>query len=54
MDTDLHPATTTVVDAQAAVSWAAVAAGAVAATALALVLIAFGGTWPFSRVTLER
>jgi hypothetical protein len=51
VDTDLHPATTTVVDAQAAVSWAAVAAGAVAATALALVLIAFGAGLGLSAVS---
>jgi hypothetical protein len=51
MDSDLHPATTTVVDAQAAVSWAAVAAGAVAATALALVLIAFGAGLGLSAVS---
>lgn len=41
MDDYIRPATT-VVDAKAAVSWAAVAAGAVAAAALALVLIALG------------
>src|SRR5271154_1653671 len=41
MDSDLRPAAT-IVDVQAAVSWAAVAAGAVAAAALALLLIAFG------------
>jgi hypothetical protein len=41
METDLHPAAT-IVDTQAAVSWAAVAAGAVAAAALGLLLIAFG------------
>ena len=33
----------TIVDAQAAVSWAAIAAGAVAAAALALVLVSLGG-----------
>ena len=41
MDTDLRPVAT-MVDAQAAVSWAAIAAGAVAAAALSFVLIAFG------------
>jgi hypothetical protein len=41
----------TIVDAQAAVSWAAVAAGAVAAAALALVLIAFGAGLGLSAVS---
>src|ERR1700685_4873346 len=41
----------TIVDAQAAVSWAAVAAGAVAAAALALVLIAFGAGLCLSAVS---
>jgi hypothetical protein len=41
METDLRPAAA-IVDAQVAVSWAAIAAGAVAAAALSLVLIALG------------
>jgi hypothetical protein len=41
METDLRPAST-IVDAQSAVSWGAIAAGAVGAAALALLLIAFG------------
>jgi hypothetical protein len=41
----------TIVDAQAAVSWAAIAAGAVAAAALALVLIAFGAGLGLSAVS---
>lgn len=50
MDSDLRPATT-IVDAQAAVSWAAVAAGAVATAALALLLIAFGAGLGLSAVS---
>lgn len=50
METDLRPAAT-VVDAQAAVSWPAVAAGAVAAAALALVLVAFGAGLGLSAVS---
>jgi hypothetical protein len=50
METDLRPATT-IVDAQAAVSWPAIAAGAVAAAALALVLIAFGAGLGLSAVS---
>ncbi|MGC1779567.1 MAG: hypothetical protein WBB34_16645 [Xanthobacteraceae bacterium] len=51
MDSDLRPATTAVVDAQAAVSWAAIAAGAVAAAALALLLIAFGSGLGLSAIS---
>jgi len=50
MDSDLRAAPT-VVDAQVAVSWAAIAAGAVAAAALALVLIAFGAGLGLSAVS---
>src|ERR1700728_4845819 len=50
METDLRGATT-IVDAQPAVSWAAVAAGAVAAAALTLLLIAFGAGMGFSAVS---
>ena len=50
METDLRSATT-IVDAQPAVSWAAVAAGAVAAAALTLLLIAFGAGMGFSAVS---
>ena len=50
METDLRP-TSTIVDAQSAVSWAAIAAGAVAAAALALVLIAFGAGLGLSAVS---
>jgi hypothetical protein len=50
MDTDLRSATT-IVDAEAAVSWPAVAAGAVAAAALALVLVAFGAGLGLSAVS---
>ena len=49
MESD-RPAST-IVDAQAAVSWAAIAAGAVAAAALALVLIAFGAGLGLSAVS---
>jgi hypothetical protein len=45
------PPASTIVDAQAAVSWAAIAAGAVAAAALALVLIAFGAGLGLSAVS---
>jgi hypothetical protein len=51
MESDLHPAAIQGVDAQAAVSWAAVAAGAVAAAALALLLIAFGAGLGLSSVS---
>ncbi len=51
MDSDLRPATAAVVDAQSAVSWAAIAAGAVAAAALALLLIAFGSGLGLSAVS---
>jgi hypothetical protein len=50
MDTDLRTATT-IVDAEPAVSWAAVAAGAVAAAALTLLLVAFGAGMGFSAVS---
>lgn len=50
MESDLHPASTTVA-AQSGVSWAAIAAGAVAAAALALVLIAFGAGLGLSAVS---
>jgi hypothetical protein len=50
MDTDLRAATT-IVDAQAVVSWPAIAAGAVAAAALALLLIAFGAGLGLSAVS---
>jgi len=50
METDLRPAST-IVDAQSAVSWPAIAAGAVAAAALALVLIAFGAGLGLSSVS---
>jgi hypothetical protein len=50
METDLRPGAT-IVDAQAAVSWSAVAAGAVAAAALALVLVAFGAGLGLSAVS---
>jgi hypothetical protein len=50
METDLRSATT-IVDAQPAVSWAAVAAGAVAAAALTLLLVAFGAGMGFSAVS---
>lgn len=50
MESDLGPAST-MVDTQAAVSWAAIAAGAVAAAALALVLIAFGAGLGLSSVS---
>jgi hypothetical protein len=50
MDSDLNRATT-IVDAQSAVSWAAIAAGAVAAAALALLLIAFGAGLGLSAIS---
>jgi hypothetical protein len=50
METDLRPAST-IVDAQSAVSWGAVAAGAVGAAALALLLIAFGAGLGLSAVS---
>jgi hypothetical protein len=50
METDLRPAAT-IVDAQSAVSWGAIAAGAVAAAALALLLIAFGAGLGLSAVS---
>jgi hypothetical protein len=50
METDLRSATT-IVDAQAAVSWPAVAAGAVAIAALTLLLVAFGAGMGFSAVS---
>jgi hypothetical protein len=50
METDLRSAST-VVDAQSAVSWGAIAAGAVAAAALALLLIAFGAALGLSAVS---
>src|ERR1700728_2754221 len=43
--------TSTVVDAQSAVSWGAVAAGAVATAALALLLISFGAGLGLSAVS---
>jgi hypothetical protein len=50
MDSDMNRAAT-VVDAQSAVSWAAIAAGAVAAAALALLLIAFGAGLGLSAIS---
>jgi hypothetical protein len=50
METDLRPAST-LMDAQSAVSWGAVAAGAVGAAALALLLIAFGAGLGLSAVS---
>jgi len=50
METDLRSATT-IVDAQPAVSWPAVAAGAVAIAALTLLLVAFGAGMGFSAVS---
>jgi hypothetical protein len=49
METDLRAAS--VVDAQSAVSWGAIAAGAVGASALALLLIAFGAGLGLSAVS---
>jgi hypothetical protein len=50
METDLRSAST-IVDAQSAVSWGAIAAGAVSAAALALLLIAFGAGLGLSAVS---
>jgi hypothetical protein len=50
MENDLRGAST-VVDAQSAVSWGAIAAGAVGAAALALLLIAFGAGLGLSAVS---
>ena len=50
METDLRAAST-VVDAQSAMSWGAIAAGAVGAAALALLLIAFGAGLGLSAVS---
>ena len=50
METDLRSAST-LVDAQSAVSWGAIAAGAVGAAALALLLIAFGAGLGLSAVS---
>jgi hypothetical protein len=50
METELRPAST-MVDAQSAVSWGAIAAGAVGAAALALVLIAFGAGLGLSAIS---
>src|SRR6202042_484440 len=50
METDLRAAST-VVDAQSAVSWGAIAAGGVAAAALELLLIAFGAGLGLSAVS---
>jgi hypothetical protein len=50
METDLRTAST-IVDAQPAVSWGAIAAGAVSAAALALLLIAFGAGLGLSAVS---
>jgi hypothetical protein len=50
METDLRVAST-IVDAQSAVSWGAIAAGAAGAAALALLLIAFGAGLGLSAVS---
>jgi hypothetical protein len=50
METEVRPAST-IVDAQSAVSWGAIAAGAVGAAALALLLIAFGAGLGLSAVS---
>jgi len=50
METDLRTAST-IVDAQSATSWGAIAAGAVGAAALALLLIAFGAGLGLSAVS---
>src|ERR1700719_2043017 len=50
METDLRAAST-IVDAQSAVSWGAIAAGAVGAAALSLLLIAFGAGLGLSSVS---
>jgi len=48
---EIDRSASTMVDAQAAVSWAAIAAGAVAAAALALVLISFGAGLGLSAIS---
>ena len=48
---EIDRSASTIVDAQAAVSWAAIAAGAVAAAALALVLISFGAGLGLSAIS---
>src|ERR1700722_11433803 len=53
METDLR-ASSTVVDAQSAVSWGAIAAGAVAAAALTLLLTAFGAGLGLSAISPWR
>ncbi len=50
MESDLR-ATSTIADAQSAVSWGAIAAGAVGAAALALLLIAFGAGLGLSTIS---
>jgi hypothetical protein len=50
MEANLRPSAM-IVDAQAAVSWPAIAAGAVAAAALALVLVAFGAGLGLSAIS---
>jgi hypothetical protein len=50
METEVRPAST-IVDAQSAVSWGAIAAGAVGAAALTLLLIAFGAGLGLSAVS---
>jgi len=50
MESDLRAAST-IVDAQSAVSWGAIAAGAIGAAALALLLIAFGAGLGLSAVS---
>jgi hypothetical protein len=50
METDLRAAST-IMDAQSATSWGAIAAGAVAAAALALLLIAFGAGLGLSAIS---
>src|ERR1700683_4454272 len=50
MEADLRAAST-IVDAQSAVSWGAIAAGAVGAAALSLLLIAFGAGLGLSSVS---
>ncbi len=48
---EIDRSTSTIVDAQSAVSWAAIAAGGVAAAALALVLISFGAGLGLSAIS---
>jgi hypothetical protein len=48
---EIDRSASTIVDAQAAVSWAAIAAGAVAVAALALVLISFGAGLGLSAIS---